>query len=105
MFAPRIFLLLTRLVLRSGDALIKSVADNCANTAVIINTVGPVIVTSFIDHPNVTAVLNAQLPGQESGNSLVDVIFGAVNPSGRLPYTMGKLITGKSSLYFPLGQC
>ena len=40
---------------------------------VIMNVVGPVIVTSFIDHPNVTAVLNAQLPGQESGNSLVDV--------------------------------
>ncbi|KAL8279083.1 hypothetical protein RQP46_008541 [Phenoliferia psychrophenolica] len=77
----------------NGDALIHAVASNCAHTSVIMNIVGPVIVTSFIDHPNVTAVLNAQLPGQESGNSLVDIIFGAVNPSGRLPYTMGKLIT------------
>lgn len=44
----------------------------------------------WIDHPNVTAVIHAGLAGQESGNGLVDVTFGAVNPSGRLPYTIAK---------------
>lgn len=43
-----------------------------------------------IDHPNVTAVLFAGLPGQESGNSLVDVLYGAVNPAGHLLHTIAK---------------
>lgn len=74
----------------SGEALIKATAAECSNTIVTMHTVGPVIVEDWIDHPNVTAVIQAHLPGQESGNSLVDVLFGKVNPSGRLPYTIAK---------------
>ncbi|KAJ7246992.1 glycoside hydrolase superfamily [Mycena rebaudengoi] len=78
-----------------GEALILATAAKCANTIVVQHVVGPVIVESWIDHPNVTAVLHAGLPGQESGNALVDVLFGdspqATNPSGRLPYTIAKL--------------
>lgn len=44
----------------------------------------------WIDHPNIKAVVWPGLPGQESGNSLADVLFGKVNPSGRLPYTIAK---------------
>lgn len=44
----------------------------------------------WIDHPNIKAVLWPGLPGQESGNSLADVVTGKVNPSGRLPYTIAK---------------
>lgn len=77
-----------------GDALILATAARCANTIVVQHVVGPVLVESWIDHPNVTAVLHAGLPGQESGNALVDVLFGdgpqATNPSGRLPYTIAK---------------
>jgi beta-glucosidase len=74
----------------SGEALITTTANNCNNTVVVLHTVGPVIVESWINHPNVKAVLFAGLPGQESGNALVDVLFGAVNPSGKLPYTVAK---------------
>ena len=35
-------------------------------------------------------VLWAGLAGQETGNSLVDVLYGERNPSGRLPYTIAK---------------
>lgn len=37
-----------------------------------------------------TAVLFAGLPGQESGNSLIDVLYGAVNPAGHLLHTIAK---------------
>ncbi|KAL4739928.1 putative beta-glucosidase D [Aspergillus similis] len=72
------------------DNLINEVADNCDNTVVVINTVGARILDSWIEHENVTAVLYGSLLGQESGNSIVDVLYGDVNPSGRLPYTIAK---------------
>jgi hypothetical protein len=40
----------------------------------------------------VTAVVWAGLEGTETGNALVDVIYGVVNPSGRLPYTIAKSV-------------
>lgn len=73
-----------------SDRLVSNVADQCSNTVVIIHSAGIRTVSSWIDHPNVTAVVFAGLPGQESGNSLVDVLYGDVNPSGRLPYTVAK---------------
>ncbi|KZV87575.1 beta glucosidase precursor [Exidia glandulosa HHB12029] len=74
----------------SGETLIKRAAGACDNTIVVLHTVGPVLVEDWIDHPNITAVVWAGLPGQETGNSLVDVLFGKVNPSGRLPFTVAK---------------
>lgn len=42
----------------------------------------------WASHPNITAIVAAHFPGQESGNSLVDILYGDVNPSGKLPYTI-----------------
>lgn len=74
----------------SGEQLIKSVASVNNNTVVIVHSVGPVLMEDWIEHPNVTAVLWANLPGSESGSSIVDVLYGDYNPSGRLPYTIAK---------------
>ncbi|KAF7344682.1 Beta-glucosidase [Mycena venus] len=52
-----------------GDALITATAAVCAKTIVVQHVVGPVLMEGWIDHPNVTAVLHAGLPGQESGNA------------------------------------
>ncbi|KAI0352075.1 beta-glucosidase [Trametes cingulata] len=74
----------------NADPLIAAVAAQNPNTIVIVHSVGPAIVEAWIENPNVTAVLWANLPGQESGNSIADVLWGDVNPSGRLPYTIAK---------------
>lgn len=73
-----------------GDDLILNTAKACNNVVVVIHSVGAVDMEAWIEHPNVTAVLLAGLPGQETGNSEVDVLWGAVNPSARLPYTIAK---------------
>ncbi|KIK00093.1 glycoside hydrolase family 3 protein [Laccaria amethystina LaAM-08-1] len=75
-----------------GDDLVLAVAAQNNNTIVVVNSVGPLIVEPWVDHPNVTAVVWAGLQGNEAGNSLVDVLYGDWNPSGRLPYTIAKSI-------------
>ncbi|KAI1778772.1 glycoside hydrolase family 3 protein [Hypoxylon cercidicola] len=71
----------------NGDELVKNVSSLCNNTIVVIHSVGPTIVTDWYDSPNITAILWAGLPGQESGRSIVDVLYGKVNPAGRTPFT------------------
>lgn len=73
-----------------SDQLIKNVATNCSNTIVVIHNAGIRTVDEWIEHPNVTAVIYAGLPGQESGNSIVDILYGDVSPSGRMPFTIAK---------------
>lgn len=55
---------------------------------VVIHNTGIRAVDAWIDHPNITAVILAHLPGQEAGNSLVDLMYGKTSPAGRLPYTI-----------------
>lgn len=94
---------------KGGDQLVQKVAKTCGGgsrpTIVVVHAIGPVILERWIDLPNVKAVLLANLPGQESGNALVDVLFGDIDASGRLPYTVGKSLDdygpGGQILYYP----
>ncbi|UZJ55557.1 hypothetical protein CBS101457_004877 [Exobasidium rhododendri] len=74
----------------NGDDLIANVTAYNNNTVVVIHSGGAVEMGSFVDNPNVTAILWAGLPGEQSGHSIVDVLYGKVNPAGRLPFTMGR---------------
>jgi beta-glucosidase len=60
---------------------------------VVIHSVGPLILETILAQPNVVAVVWAGLPGQESGNALVDILYGSSAPSGKLPYTIAKQAT------------
>ena len=46
------------------------------------------IISSFVD--NTAAVLHTYLPGTEGARALADILYGKVNPSGKLPYTYQK---------------
>jgi len=73
----------------NGDSLIEAVAAVNSHTIVVLHVVGPVLMP-WADHPNITAIVVAGLPGQESGHSLADVLFGDVVPSGKLVYTIAQ---------------
>ncbi|KAK3332323.1 glycoside hydrolase superfamily [Cercophora scortea] len=81
-----------------SDRLVLNVAAMCANTIVVVHSAGIRTVDAWVLHPNVTAVLFAGLPGQESGHSLVSLLYGEISPSGRLPYTVAKKEADYASL-------
>ncbi|PSK43996.1 Beta-glucosidase 1 [Elsinoe australis] len=72
------------------DSMINTVASNCNNTIVMITTTGPRLLDQWIENDNITAVLYSAPLGQESGNSIADVLYGDINPSARLTYTIAK---------------
>ena len=72
-----------------GDDVVTAVAGFCNNTVVVTHSAG-INTLPWSDHPNVTAIVAAHFPGEESGHSLVDILYGDVNPSGHLPYTVAK---------------
>ncbi len=67
--------------------LIERVAAANPNTIVVVNAGSPLSM-NWLD--KVAAVVWAWYPGQEGGNAIADVLFGDVNPSGRLPTTFPK---------------
>lgn len=71
------------------DALVSAVANVNANT-VIINSTGVAIALPWLD--KVAGLIHSGFPGQECGNSIADVITGAVNPEGRLPMSFPKTL-------------
>lgn len=72
------------------DTLVTTVAETCNNTIVVGNFAGPRVLDAWIENENVKAVLYSGLLGQESGRAIGDVLFGDVNPSGKLTHTVAK---------------
>ena len=66
------------------NELVEAVIDANPNTVVILQTGGPVEMPWA---QRASAILQAWYPGQEAGNAIADVLFGDVDPGGRLPQT------------------
>jgi beta-glucosidase len=66
------------------DALIAAVASANPHTIVVLETGGPVTMP-WLDKAG--AVLEAWYPGIKGADAIADILFGDVNPSGRLPIT------------------
>jgi beta-glucosidase len=84
----------------------------------LLKTGKPVILVLFTGRPlilnwendNIPAILNVWFGGSAAGQAVADVVFGAVNPSGKLPFTFPQNV-GQIPLYYnhkntgrPLGE-
>jgi beta-glucosidase len=66
------------------DQLVAAVAEANPHTVVVVKSGAPVLMP-WLD--KVPAVIEAWYPGEEDGNAVSAVLFGDVNPSGKLPVT------------------
>jgi len=76
----------TTLDLPAGqDELIQEVAKANRHTIVVFNAGAPVNVSRWVN--DVPSILDAWFGGQEIGHAIAHVLFGDVNPSGKLPFS------------------
>ncbi len=73
---------------QAQNDLIEAVLRVNKRTVVILNAGAPVLMTRWLNR--VPALLLAWYPGQEGAESLVDLLTGMANPSGKLPVTFPK---------------
>jgi len=73
----------------------------------LVKTGKPIVLVLFTGRPlalkweneNLPAILNVWFPGSEAGNAIADVLFGEVNPSGKLTATFPQNV-GQVPLYY-----
>jgi beta-glucosidase len=83
--------------------LIKKTLETNPNTIIILNNANPISMEGWIDE--VHTILEAWYPGMEGGGAIAEIIFGDVNPSGKIPMTFPKQLKDspahKSTRTFP----
>ena len=85
------------------DAVIEALLDVNPNVIVALVS-GNAVAMPWVD--SVPAIVQAWYGGSEAGHSLADVLFGDVNPSGKLPFTFPKQLSDspahQDGLRFPV---
>ncbi|MFD8623195.1 beta-glucosidase BglX [Streptomyces hygroscopicus] len=79
------------------ERLITAIADTGAPFVVVLLSGRPLTMEGWLDRT--PAVLQAWHPGLEGGNAIADVLFGAVNPGGKLPVTFPRAV-GQIPVYY-----
>ncbi|WP_165223254.1 beta-glucosidase BglX [Aquisphaera insulae] len=77
--------------------LVKTIQATGVPTVVVLYNGRPLTIGWIADH--VPAIVEAWLPGTEGGNALADVLFGDVNPGGKLPVTFPRTV-GQVPIYY-----
>jgi len=77
------------------EKLIVETARLNPNTVVVLTAGGGVDMTKWL--PKVKGLLLAWYPGQEGGTAVAEALFGALNPSGKLPATFEKKLKDRGS--------
>lgn len=77
--------------------LLKALAKTGKPIALVLFTGRPLALNW--EEKNIPAILNVWFPGSEAGNSIADVLFGAVNPSGKLSTTFPQNV-GQVPIYY-----
>lgn len=68
--------------------MIKTVSAINPNTVVVL--MGGNVILTHDQQDKVKAILFAYYPGMEGGGALADILFGKVNPSGKLPFAIAQ---------------
>ena len=71
----------------NANELIENITEVNKNVIVVINAPATVNLP-WLDQ--VKGVIFSGFPGSETGNTIADILFGKVNPSGHLPFVWGK---------------
>jgi len=79
------------------EQLLEAVAATGTPVVLVLMNGRPLILEWAWDH--VPAIVETWFLGVEAGNATADVLFGAVNPSGRLPVTFPRVL-GQIPLYY-----
>ncbi|WP_447554388.1 glycoside hydrolase family 3 protein [Vreelandella sp. EE22] len=76
-------------------AMVEQVANANPNTIVVMHGGGVSDMQPWADQ--VGATLHAWFPGQQGGQALAEILYGQVNPSGKLPISIDKAIEDNPS--------